>query len=435
VRLSRSNLVPLLLALLLVIVLVRTIPFTPRLSLDLAAGAQAEGNVVRQALFIALLAALALPLAFADPRTLLRSVSLPFVLLAGFALLSLLWSPVTALAGRRLGLTLVVALSLFAATSQMRPLDSLRTLRAVLFALVLASLAAGLFVPEAIHQPGDPETSVIGAWRGVFYHKNHAGAATGLALVLAVDLFVRERRRLAGAAWIAIAIAFLVLTRSKTAQAASLLAIIVMLGFRGVDMLAGGDRARGVLLRLALVAAIVAAVAFVWFTADIAAKLADPEAFTGRGIIWHHVLALIAERPLIGHGYESVFQAGDASPLVQRAGLTGIGAVPHGHNGVLDLLVALGLVGALLYAWCFLVDPLRRFLALPSTLRRQWLPLVAAMICFALVESLMEGRMFSGETLVFILFAWLLGVSLCLERIVEAPLSAGSGPATGRAAR
>jgi O-antigen ligase len=200
---------------------------------------------------------------------------------------------------------------------------------------------------------------------------------------------------------------------------ASLLAVIVLLGFRGANALAGDDGTKRVLLHLAIGTAVLSLSAAAWFLSGAASYVADPEAFTGRGVLWREVHTLISSRPLTGWGFESVFQAGDSSPLAQRGGSLWVRAAPHGHNGFLDLLVSIGAVGTLLFAWCFLVQPFRNLARLPYELQRQWSPIIGSLMCFALVHSLMEGRMLAGDSLKYIIFVLLLGLTVRLARTVR----------------
>jgi O-antigen ligase len=259
----------------------------------------------------------------------------------------------------------------------------------------------------------------VGAWRGVFYHKNLAGGVIALAVIFAVDMISREKRWLAGGAFLLLAATALALTGSRTSAVASLLAVIVLLGFRGANALAGDDGTKRVLLHLAIGTAVLSLSAAAWFLSGAASYVADPEAFTGRGVLWREVHTLISSRPLTGWGFESVFQAGDSSPLAQRGGSLWVRAAPHGHNGFLDLLVSIGAVGTLLFAWCFLVQPFRNLARLPYELQRQWSPIIGSLMCFALVHSLMEGRMLAGDSLKYIIFVLLLGLTVRLARTVR----------------
>jgi exopolysaccharide production protein ExoQ len=72
---------------------------------------------------------------------------------------------------------------------------------------------------------------------------------------------------------------------------------------------------------------------------------------TGRGPLWHEVMHVIAQRPLLGHGYAG-FWNGD-SKEVQFLWLQAGWEAPDSHDGYLDVLVELGIVGlvAYLFMW------------------------------------------------------------------------------------
>lgn len=399
----------------LLVVFVQYLPFATRTALD-AAGIDAEvgGNFVRQLLYAGFCVAV-LMLTRRHLTAVGRSVPIALVTLAGFALASLAWSTVPGIAGRRLAATLLVGAVTLIAGSVLRPARTIALLRGVTLVLALATLASGTLVPAlAIHQPGDPEPSIVGAWRGVFFHKNMAGSVLGLGLVLWTERWTTAPRRLpASAALLAVAAA-LVLTRSKSSEAAAALAILTLWGMRGAVRLSRGDPAGGVLLRAAAAATGAVALLVAWFLTPLGDYLLDPEAFTGRGRLWQAVGTLIAQAPLLGHGYASVFQVGEDGPLAPIAPSDWVRNVAHSHNGLLDLLVTLGVIGLVLALWALFFDPWRRVARLPAELRDQWQPLLAALLCFAFVQGLMEGGLMTAGGVKWATLTLLAGVTVRL---------------------
>ena len=406
-----------LFALFLAVIMVRVVPFSPRGTSD-PTEADAAAGLGKQLLYIAFFLALSLPAMRTAWRT--QAIPIPFLLLLGFGALSLGWSAVPDVGGRRLAVTAMVAVAILLAVSQMRPKAVIDLLRWVTLALALATLASGMIWPEvAIHQAGDPEPSIVGAWRGIFFHKNLAGAVIGLGLVLAIEALVRERRLLTGGAGVAVAALALYLTGSRTSQVSALAAVVVLLAFLAANALTERNATRAVLLKAAVVAASLPLLVLAWFATDLQSYLLDPEAFTGRGQLWGLIGQLVAQRPWLGHGYESVFQVGGPNALSQLSSLEWIRHVPHSHNGLLDLLVTVGVVGLALYLWALVVDPWRRLARLPAALRETWQPLVAALMTYALTHSLMEGKMFSADSVEWAVLVLTLGISVRLAAIVR----------------
>jgi O-antigen ligase len=69
----------------------------------------------------------------------------------------------------------------------------------------------------------------------------------------------------------------------------------------------------------------------------------DPT-FTGRSIIWDFVNSEIAQRPLLGWGYQSFWLVGpDAPSIVNAPGW--VKDMPNAHNGYYDTMVEMGYAG------------------------------------------------------------------------------------------
>jgi O-antigen ligase len=71
---------------------------------------------------------------------------------------------------------------------------------------------------------------------------------------------------------------------------------------------------------------------------------------TGRTSIWKVVLAMIADSPLLGHGYYAGSSAFAGPRLSEIFGQT----TSHAHNGYLSILVETGIVGLSLYLYSIL---------------------------------------------------------------------------------
>ena len=71
----------------------------------------------------------------------------------------------------------------------------------------------------------------------------------------------------------------------------------------------------------------------------------DPT-LTGRISIWQILSQYIARRPLIGYGYGAFWRGDDA--LLQRLWNTVGWETPHAHNGYIDTVLDIGLIGLIL---------------------------------------------------------------------------------------
>lgn len=84
--------------------------------------------------------------------------------------------------------------------------------------------------------------------------------------------------------------------------------------------------------------------------ADIVDASGKDVTFSGRTFIWQATINAILEQPLVGYGFGGVFGFDPITPLTasiwRDIGFT----VPHPHNGILDVILQLGLVGAAIFA-------------------------------------------------------------------------------------
>ena len=188
--------------------------------------------------------------------------------------------------------------------------------------------------------------------RGVFATKNAAGEAMLLATAGALALGApggpgdstgEGARRWRCAAALGLLLAGLALTRSATSAGVAL----VLTGL-GIRPWLRGTRAR--LLHGALVAAVASCALFAAVVAPDAlwAVLGRDASLTGRVPLWQESWALWGQRPLFGYGYAAFWNAG--SPDVQYVWKIIGWNAPNAHNGYMDVLLQVGLLGLALYA-------------------------------------------------------------------------------------
>jgi len=314
----------------------------------------ADGNLFGQALAVLLTGTVVL-FAFANRWRLVGNAATPILVLVflWFACSALL-SLYPALAIRRLVLASFVIFQ--AAMFVLLPQD--RTHFARLLALgagiVLILCYAGVILMPAlsIHQPSDlAEPQLAGNWRGLFAHKNGAGA--GMAIIIIFGIYIcRTFNTVVGSLIIAFAAIFMALTESKSPMTLLPLALAVSVVF---------VRLRNPVAKFITAASVPAIIAVltigsVQFDAVYALveKLMSDPSFTGRNDIWEFTLDHIAQRPILGFGYQAFW---GTSELVN--GWTWLESwgyrASDAHNGYLNIAVMTGLVGlALALGWIFL---------------------------------------------------------------------------------
>lgn len=289
------------------------------------------------------------PLAFAAIATTMRrqahdrvfGIGAGLWLLAAFLIwagMSTLWSVEPAITMRRVLLQtcIVAAVALPSALAS----NARGPLLALFWTLCIAAIAN---VPAVLTMP----PTVLGH-AGIYPHKNELGVVAAL-MVLAGAWGLSAggfKERLGALPLIALGIVYLVVSRSKTSlglavvtPALAAAALAVARGLRISPMLA-------VPLAIAGAAFVyVAGVAFwAWdFHAVALALLGDPT-LTMRTDIWSFAYEMASHRPLTGYGYEVFWGAGPSSPN-QIYGEGFVRKVVHAHNGYLDTMVHLGLIG------------------------------------------------------------------------------------------
>jgi exopolysaccharide production protein ExoQ len=220
----------------------------------------------------------------------------------------------------------------------------LRILSLTLGALVLASFAMLVLFPDYA-MTSRWEGGWIGGiqFNGVFAHKSTAGVYFGTFLIILwLANVMTGLLRLAATALTVLA---LLLSNSATGT----LGAVVIIGlFTALRLTRLPVRASMVTVGAAtlLFASIVPFVSF----GEATELIGRDSGLTGRTWIWAAATEFIAERPLLGYGYNGFFYPGDFSPAWKLWDLDPYFHTPHFHNSTIDVAVSLGLVGVAVYA-------------------------------------------------------------------------------------
>lgn len=281
---------------------------------------------------------------FRLPRNLVRSMldAWPVLVLSVLSLASVLWSIEPDLSLRRsfaaFGSTIVI-IYLIQYLSLARLIELL--FWAMLAAMVVAVAVLALDPMLGIHQD-----SLYPAFRGAFPHKNPFGRAMFLGALCTIAICYRRGvTPLSLLAFLAFT-TLLVLSRSATALMMLAMTVAVAILFP-VYFRASTPLALGAILLLGIVAIVVPLVAFGILDTNLVEFLGRDVTFSGRTQIWSTLWAnLTGERFFIGFGHEAFWQ-GRGGAIDVFAG-QGYFVPPHAHNGVLQLWMAFGVMGAFL---------------------------------------------------------------------------------------
>jgi O-antigen ligase len=264
--------------------------------------------------------------------------------------------------------------------------------RWLLAAILLVNFLSIPLIAAARHGASEIDPALVGNWRGLYGHKNLAGAVC--ALTALVFLFTQNGKR----NWIGIAIAlaaclFLVMTRSKSSAG-----FLIISGFCGLlYRLAWRDGLNRAILLVCGALLATAMALFVVLDADaIARVLEDPTEFTGRAEIWAAELRYIADHPLFGAGFGTFTDTRSASPLRDYVSGSWVAGVSHGHNGYLQVLVTIGGIGFILAMIALVAAPIRR-LWTPDVRDHGFKSMLVAVFVFALLHNFMESDFLEGD--------------------------------------
>ena len=322
----------------------------------------------------------------------LRALPLSMGLLLAWCLASALWAPETDIVLRRAGLEVVVVLSLMLSVETIGPARALVLWRWLLAAVLVVNFLSIPLIPAARHAAGEIDPALVGNWRGLYGHKNVAGAVCAITAIL--FLFTRNGWR----NWMGIAVAlaagfFLVMTHSKSSEGFLAIALVAGLMYRigWRDSLS-----RAILLAMATLLVVALAAVALLDADQIGHMLEDPTEFTGRAAIWAAEFRYIADHPLLGAGFGTFTDTRSQSPLHNYVSGSWVDAVSHGHNGYLQVFVTIGGIGFALALLALLVAPARRFWTLD--LKEDGVkPMLFALFVFAIFHNFMESDFLEGD--------------------------------------
>ncbi|HEY4124799.1 MAG TPA: O-antigen ligase family protein [Rhizomicrobium sp.] len=351
---------------LLLLVFVSLTPFEIRDTSALLHGADTEpgsGNLARQFSYLATFALIGFAALRAQGLQAMRAVPITMLLLLAWCVASAAWAAEPVVTFRRAMLECLIVFAVFLSVDTVGAERSLRLLRWVLAGVLIVNWLAIPFVPQAVHLIGEADPGLVGDWRGLYFHKNIAGAVSAISALVFFFSFL-ETKRWPDAALFAGAGIFTVMTHSKTSIALLPFALVLGVAYR-FAWRRPLDR-HIALVALALVAFIaMAAILLEWDT--LSHFLADPDELTGRAAIWHAEFSYIAEHPLLGSGFGSFADTGAASPLNHYIGSAWLANISHGHSGYLQLLVTTGGIGFALAMVALIALPSLQFLKADAT--------------------------------------------------------------------
>lgn len=361
----------------------------------------AEGSSFRQISYSVVLVAVFILAAPWRRGWRMIAMPLPMLVALGWCWISVIWAIEPGISFRRLLLTTIVIWTVFIiAHSQgyRKTADALRV--ALTLTLVLNYLTVWIVPDVGIHLGIDSwlVTALAGNWRGIMTHKNFAGAACAITILLFLFDAKHINARIRGAVLLAAGY-FLYRSASKTSMGMVVLSAAIGYGY---SML---NRKLRIFLIPGAIIAICAIATFMTAYHDAISRLyMAPTAFTGRGQIWATLLLFLKDHPLGGSGFESFWNVGDGGPIYIY-GHGYVTTITVGHNGYLDLLVTVGIPGMIMIVWAVMLWPLIQIVS-SERISVEKGSLLCAMVLFCMGHNVTESSLFERDALtgVFAIF-------------------------------
>lgn len=326
------------------------------------------------------------------------TISMQTVLMAGWIAMSATWSfdPERTAFLVRVETPMLIGFLIVAAA-----LDEHDLMRWLLHAgrLVLAiSVAATIAVPSTRSGIWFGDETLAG-WHALFPHKNDMGPF--LAMVFGIVLVV-DRNPFTRSATLVVTAAMILGSQSVTAITTTLVLVAAFAWLqanRRVD-----DRVLSITVVSTIALAVGSAMgARAGLPIFLEATGKDPT-FSGRTDIWAATARAVADKPWIGYGREGLFFSPPNDLSLELWREIGFRA-PHAHNGVLDLLLQVGLIGLGLYVVLFVSTTLA---ALRSYRRGETFGIFSLMVLTSIFVASLSEPVFAGPYLSL----------LCLLRVV-----------------
>ena len=369
---------------------------------DTSVASRSDGNIGDRIAVMSLFG-LSLYVLWSNGRRAMATIvaNIPFLLVIGFCVASILWSDYPALTLRR-GLLLffltTIALGVAVGVTDARRLHTI--LFVTLTSIVLLNLAAAIIVPSIA-------ISNIGM-NGLYTQKNVAGAVAMITLILGATWIAGETRpRYTTIAVLALVptIIFLVLTRSRTSIN------LAALGTTAVVCFALIERYRAPFIIGAAVFSLLAASGLlVWlavydfdFNLALASVVGDTS-FSGRDELWAFSRLDAEKRMWLGHGYGAFWDVGvENDPLVRAEpgswlGSVAIGVINQAHHGYLELWLHIGLpmtiIASLAVGYAAAIGWFRAVLGPGDRQTRALVCAMATLLSLHLFHNLTEATLF-----------------------------------------
>ena len=326
-------------------------------------GESQDGSATTTALAAALnlgfvLACLALFLGRFRTTTSINTGNLLAISLVLLFLLSIAWSVDPWTTSRRGGLYVFFVLGVIGMAARLTDREFTGLMSTVCLLSAVASLALLAFDPSSALALPDLFDSFVApdeiplALRGIFVAKNVLGQVMAAGVLASMHILRAAASRQARFWSVVRSIVFLVVVLASKSSTSILVTLYLCLMTFFICLYRRGGLSRVLGTSVAVLSGAIA-LALTLFPDPVLEILGKDATLTGRTELWALVVEKIYERPIAGWGYFAFWGSTNpaANAISEELGWAGI---PTAHNGLLEMLVEVGVIGTTLISVIFL---------------------------------------------------------------------------------
>jgi exopolysaccharide production protein ExoQ len=314
--------------------------------------------------------------------------------LIGFALISVLWSAAPgATLKADLNLSRILLFGIyFSARYTLR--EQVKLLAITFGVAVFCCFVFGMLLPTygvmGMGLEMDKENiNHTGAWRGIFTHKNSMGRFVTLgSLIFLITSFKENSRQYLKWAGIAAGVLLILLSTSKSSLIILVTLMLLVPLFRALRW----NYSKSIPFIITILFSLGSVITLFLDNAElILGSMGKDMTLTGRTDLWSESLISVGEKPWFGYGLGGFWRGlkGESEIILQVMQWE----VPHSHNGFIDILLDLGMVGLGLFVICFTAAYLRAMFYMRHGDRFEYV-FPGLFLTFLLMTNLTESSFF-----------------------------------------
>ncbi len=262
-----------------------------------------------------------------------------------------------------------------------------------LISLLFSYFAILAYPLEAIHHYVGAEGEHGGLWRGIYDHKNVAGAVMAMFAIFGIFV-LREGYRPLGFSIVILALLFLFNAGSKTSGLLLPFAVLyaaIVSSFKSPAMRFGAS-----LIPLTLLLTMTVGSAAFDEINQLLQSIAPGTTYTGRLDLWQYTIERIGERPFAGFGFENFWGTPAVTNTDKPIELSwDIREIVHAHNSYLDAIISFGLPGLAIVLFVLILLPAIDFARIGKDgASKHFSTMLLAIWIFASLDACLESFFF-----------------------------------------